>query len=184
VGRRGADEKKWDGCTGGCADILASQPGGRDHLHMHTPQMAGKGRQTGPSQADLQEPGYSNGPTFAPTLNNTRRYSDSHDEGWRAVVGCWPVAGFSLLVAVAADNLRAAQGLGKCRSSWKYLSSEDLGGGILQVTDLTIRRLVECCDAEDDDVRNNVVGVGIWLGWTVDVKPEVPPQAGRARAHF
>lgn len=58
------------------------------------------------------------------------------------------------------------------------------GGGILQVTDVTIRRVVRCCDAQDDDVQHNVVGGGIWPGWTVFVKLEVPAQVGRQRPTF
>lgn len=55
---------------------------------------------------------------------------------------------------------------------------------MLQVTDLTIRRVVQCCEVGDGDVRNNVVGGGILLGWTVDVKLEVPPQVGRQGPAF
>lgn len=55
---------------------------------------------------------------------------------------------------------------------------------MLQVTGSTTRRVVQRCDAEDDDVRNNVVGVGLQPGWTVDVKLEVPPQVGRQGPAF
>lgn len=78
----------------------------------------------------------------------------------------WSAAGRAQGLVAGCGGTRS-----KCRSR-SNLRTEDLGsvgqnngdgGGMPQVTRLTTRRVVQGCNARDDDVRHNVVGVASGL---------------------